>query len=638
MFHKRQGVGLARCGLLLAGAVSLIVFSRPAHADDLVEWLGVPPAGAKLPLVISVEAAYPGANAQVVADTVAAPIEQQVNGVEKMRSMRSRCRNDGTYTLHVTFKEGTDANMVQVLVQNRVSLALPVLPDAVIQRGITVKKKSPRPIMIVTVRSPDGSRDIRVLSNEATVGLTDELARLPGTGDVTCAGCTDRGVRVKLDPAKMMANNVTASDVAAAVREENAQVGAGQIGQPPGQGFQLTITGLGRLADAKQVGDIVLKTGAGGRVVRLKDVAQVEAESGPQRSQALLNGKPVVALAVYLLPGAGPRQVSAAVQARLAKLRRSFPKGIDADAGFDFTPNLEAPGRTTTPEYLLLDLILPSGASVERTLKVFAHCQALLHDVAGVQDVLELSENPFDPFPARPCFLVRLAPADKRSAGREKIVETIRSRLAQVAEATVRLRDWPGPGGFRGSAYPVAMAIEDRGGLGQKNLGELAGKLAKRLRETKKLTDVWADSEVAPSPQIYVDIDRAKAAAQGVTVSDINVTLQAALGALDVNDSNRFGQTWQVRIESDIKKPDDIGKLAVRSGSGQMVALSTVAAVRTTAGPAFIDRLDLYPMVEVSANPAAGVSLDQIHALCETLFAEVRKELGLGEGYQLSWL
>ena len=573
-----------------------------------------------------------------MADTVAAPIEQQVNGVEKMRYMRSLCNNDGTYRLQVTFAENADVDMEQVLVQNRVALALPVLPDAVQQRGVTVRKKSPGAILIVILRSPDGSRNIRDLSNEAAVRLKDELARLPGTADVTCIGCIDCAARVKLNPEKMATRNLTVGDVVAALQQQNAQAATGQIGQPatpPRNGFQITVTGP-RLTDPKQLGEIVLSADAGGHVTRLKDVAGVEAETGAQGSQALLNGKPIVALAVYLLPGARPRTVSAAVRTKLAELRPSLAKGIDADVSFDFTSNREPADRPTTPHYLLLDLVQPGGASAERTLKAFTRCQTLLHDVAGVQGILALSENPIDAFPARPCLVVRLAPAGKTSPGREKVVETIRSRLASVAEATVRLRDLSAQGGFRPGGYAVEMAVEDRG-LEQKHLGELANRLAKRLRETKKLTDVWADSELT-SPQVYVDVDRAKAAHQGVSLNDIFGTLQVTGGGLFVNDSNRFGQTCQVRVESDSKKPADIGKLAVRSAAGRMVPLSAIVSVRMTAGPPFIDRFNLYPIVEVSANPAAGASLDQIHSICEALFGAIRKELGLSEAYRLSWL
>src|SRR5207248_5307394 len=197
------------------------------------------------PPTVEVSASYPGANAEVVADTVAAPIEQQVNGVEGMMYMSSQCTNDGTYTLTVTFKLGTDLNIAQVLVQNRVSLAQPVLPSLVQRRGITVKKKSPSQLMIVNLFSPDGSRDNLYLSNYATIQIRDELSRIEGVGDITYLGQRDYSMRLWLDPGRMHYYQVTASDVIVAVEQQNTQVAAGSLGQPPigeGQVFQLTMS------------------------------------------------------------------------------------------------------------------------------------------------------------------------------------------------------------------------------------------------------------------------------------------------------------------------------------------------------------------------------------------------------------
>src|SRR5579864_943049 len=178
------------------------------------------------PPTVEVFAVYPGANAQVVADTVAAPIEQQVNGVEDMLYMPSQCTNDGTYTLTVTFQNGIDLNMAQVLVQNRVALAQPILPDLVKRRGVTVKKKSPSVLMIVNLYSPDRSRDNLYLSNYATIQLKDELSRLKGVGDITFLGQRDYSMRLWLDPARMSARGLSASDVVAAITQQNTQVAA----------------------------------------------------------------------------------------------------------------------------------------------------------------------------------------------------------------------------------------------------------------------------------------------------------------------------------------------------------------------------------------------------------------------------
>src|SRR6188474_3353665 len=214
--------------ITLGGAIVLFVLPVTQYPDIT-------------PPTVEVSASYPGANSETVADTVAAPIEQQVNGVENMLYMSSQSTNDGSYTLTVTFKVGTDLNIAQVLVQNRVSLAQPVLPDLVKRRGITVKKKSPSILMIVNLYSPDNSRDSLYLSNYATIQLRDELSRLPGVGDITYLGQRDYSMRIWLDPERMATRNLAPTDIVKAVEQQNVQVAAGQIGQPPvsnGQVFQ----------------------------------------------------------------------------------------------------------------------------------------------------------------------------------------------------------------------------------------------------------------------------------------------------------------------------------------------------------------------------------------------------------------
>src|SRR5437763_11387110 len=218
------------------------------------------------PPTVQVTAVYPGANATTVRDTVAAPIEEQVSGVENMLYMSSQCTNDGTYNLTVTFTLGTDSNMAQVLVQNRVSLALPVIPALVQREGINVRKMSPSTLMIVNLVSTDRRYPDVYLSNYATIEISDELGRLPGVAGIGYLGQRNYSLRAWLDPDKMASLRLTATDVANAIASQNQQVAAGQIGQEPvpkGQQFQLPINTLGRLSEPEQFADIILKVGPG---------------------------------------------------------------------------------------------------------------------------------------------------------------------------------------------------------------------------------------------------------------------------------------------------------------------------------------------------------------------------------------
>ncbi len=296
------------------------------------------------PPTVEVSAVYPGANAKVVADTVASPIEQQVNGVEDMMYMSSQCTNDGTFTLTVTFKPGVDLNVAQVLVQNRVNLAQPVLPELVRRRGVLVKKKSPSQLMIINLYSPDGSRDNLYLSNYATIQLRDELARLQGVGDITYLGQRDYSMRLWIDPDKLAAKGLSATDVVSAITQQNAQIAAGQVGQPPapdGQAFQYTISTLGRLIDEEQFSEMILKTDDQGRLVRMKDVCRIELGALGYDQTCTLDGKPSVALSVYQLPGTNALETAQGVRDKIEELKARFPTGVDYAIVYDTTPFID---------------------------------------------------------------------------------------------------------------------------------------------------------------------------------------------------------------------------------------------------------------------------------------------------------
>ncbi|HEY3242337.1 MAG TPA: multidrug efflux RND transporter permease subunit, partial [Phycisphaerae bacterium] len=293
-----------------------------------------------VPPTVTVSASYPGANPTVVADTVATPIEEQINGVENMLYMSSQSTN-GNMTLTITFKLGTNLDIAQVQVQNRVTIAEPQLPQEVRQIGITVRKASPDLTLAVSLFSPDNSRDTLYLSNYATLQVRDELARLPGVGDLSVFGARDYSMRLWLDPEKLASLSITAGDVVAAVQEQNVQVAAGVVGGPPlppgTTNFQYTVSALGRLTDPQQFADIVVKTGSDGRVTRVRDVARVELGAADYTTAFSYNGQPSVGIGVFQLPGTNAIQTANAIYARMKELKQAFPPGLDYSIPYDTT-------------------------------------------------------------------------------------------------------------------------------------------------------------------------------------------------------------------------------------------------------------------------------------------------------------
>ena len=292
------------------------------------------------PPTVQVNAVYPGANAETVAQTVGIPIEQQVNGVEGMMYMSSTSSASGAYSLTVTFEVGTDIDMATVMVQNRVSVALNSLPEAVKQQGVTVQKKSSNIVMMLTLGG-DSIYDGLYLANYANLNLVDQLTRVPGVGAVNVMGAGDYSMRIWLDPEAMRIRNLSADQVYAAVQAQNMEVSAGNVGQPFGRSgnnaFQYTLNVKGRLTTPDEFGEIILRVEDGGRILRLKDVARIELGSQKYNVVSRLEGKPTAGIAVYQLPGSNSLDVAKGVKARMEELAEAFPKGIHYAITLDTT-------------------------------------------------------------------------------------------------------------------------------------------------------------------------------------------------------------------------------------------------------------------------------------------------------------
>ncbi|TDV67603.1 efflux RND transporter permease subunit [Pseudomonas sp. LP_7_YM] len=338
--------------ILIAGAISL--FQLPISEYPEV----VPPT-------VVVRANFPGANPKVIGETVAAPLEQAITGVENMLYMSSQATADGKLTLTITFALGTNLDTAQVQVQNRVTRTEPKLPEEVTRIGITVDKASPDLTMVVHLTSPDKRYDMLYLSNYAVLNIKDELARLNGVGDVQLFGMGDYSLRVWLDPNKTASRNITATDVVNAIREQNRQVAAGQLGAPPSPSatsFQMSINTQGRLVSEEEFENIIVRAGDNGEITRVRDIARVELGSSQYALRSLLNNQPAVAMPIFQRPGSNAIDISNEVRAQMDQLKKSFPEGMDYSIVYDPTifvrGSIEAVVHTLFEALILVVLVV----------------------------------------------------------------------------------------------------------------------------------------------------------------------------------------------------------------------------------------------------------------------------------------
>ena len=346
---------------IFAGVLSILIFIGGAIA---VWQLPITEYPEVVPPTVVVTANYPGANPEVIAETVATVLEQEINGVENMLYMSSQATSDGRMTLTITFAIGTDPDDATTLVQNRVNRATPRLPQEVQRLGVVTEKSSPNLTMVVHLTSPDNRYDMLYLSNYADQNVKDELARIDGVGQVRLFGAGEFSMRVWLNPSKLAALQMNPGDVVAAIADQNQQAAAGSLGaQPTGSSeFQLLINVRGRLKDESEFENIIVKTGDDGEITRLKDIARIELGANTYSLRSLLNNKPAAAIPIFQAPGSNAIQISDDVRARMAELSQLFPEGLEFDIVYDPTVfvrgSIEAVVNTLFEAVLLVVLVV----------------------------------------------------------------------------------------------------------------------------------------------------------------------------------------------------------------------------------------------------------------------------------------
>jgi multidrug efflux pump len=347
---------------IFAAVLSIVIFAAGLIAIPILPISEYPEV---VPPAVIVRAIYPGANPKVIAETVSTPLEEQINGVENMMYMKSVAGSDGVLQMTVTFRPGTDPDAAQVQVQNRVSQALSRLPSEVVSLGVTTQKQSPTFLVMVQLLSPDGKYDALYLRNYANIKIKDELARLPGVGQVQIFGSGDYAMRIWLNPDKIASRGMTAGDVVAAVREQNIQVSAGQLGAEPiakGTDFLISINAQGRLRTAQEFGNVVLKIGAGGEVVRLSDVARIELGANDYTLRGQLDNQDAPPIGIFQAPGANALTVRDAVIAKMEELKTRFPPGLTYRSDYDTTvfvrDSIQAVVQTLMEAILLVVLVV----------------------------------------------------------------------------------------------------------------------------------------------------------------------------------------------------------------------------------------------------------------------------------------
>src|SRR5258708_6537377 len=711
-----------------------------------------------VPPEVTVTGVFPGASASVVETSVAQPLEAQVVGVDSALYMKSTSGNDGSYTLTVSFALGTNPDINTVNVNNRVQTALSQLPAEVQQQGLVVQKKSSASLEFIVLYSENGQKDPLFITNYAIINILDAISRTPGVGQAQLFAKMNYSMRIWFDSQRLTSLNLAPSDVIAAIKAQSVQAPVGRIGARPisdQQQFQFNVQTQGRLTDATQFGDIVLRANPDGSVLRISDVARVEIGAQNLDSESRIDGRAGGPIGIYLASGANAVTTAKAVQATLQKLSTRFPAGLTYLVHYDSTtfvagtvaevlkklsaafilvvivpvisgtlvgqfgvaisggmmisalnaltlspalcgvflrhtgPRRGIMGRLLagidwvrdgyagivrrlvrmaalslvlvlvfaagvfgvsrlTPTGFLpeedqgaffIAVQLPDGASVARTSEVTKEVEGLLKQMPAIERTLSiigfsLLDRGNEPNAA---FMVaRLKPFADRKEATDSAQALIRRTFgagSQIRQANVLPFNLPPIIGLSTSGG-FEYQLEALEGQDPVALGSVMGGLIAGANRTPELARVFS-TFTATNPSVYLDIDRAKAQALGLNMSDVFTALQATLGGIYVNNFNLYGRTWQVNVQgeaSDRGDIPDIWQIYVRNNTGQMVPIRSIASLKIVTGPQVITRYNNYRSITVNGSPAPGVSSGSALAAMASV-----SEATLPAGYTYEW-
>ena len=564
LFNIISEVAQLAIGLLIYFFILDSVNARAAEPIPVVR-----PSPFKSPTIIIVEAFYPGANAEMIAKAVAAPIEKEVNGIEGMTSMSSLSSSDGTYKLSIAFKEGVDLDQVQTLVKKRIGRA--VLPSVVQREGISVKKKPSPILMFVTLSSQNKLYDAIDPRNFTVFQIRNELLQTPGVADVDSYNFVQTAMRIAIDPERLRAYELKLTEVVGALEKApNIHLRADDVKRLSSEkediGVLPIVISVKQSSDLDEIGKIKINEK---RHVNLADVCYVT-DDQPRHSWTSYDGSPTLSLGIYPLSSANPTDLRAAVEKRIKDWREKVPKGDDLKVSVDFTSNLTKSANAATPQYLSLNMYFPDGITIERSIRQLKQCDDAVRKTPGVTHTFALAEPPC----SRASILVTLAPAATEKVSRKQVAQTLRAQLPrQMPDALLRICEPVEASAYPFSGFPIDFVIEDRNDAGQTALARTAELLAEKLKMSGKLADVYIETGKNLVQMATVEINADKATALGVYTSNVSRAIKATFGKIPINASDET-KRLTILIE---KQPGDlakkIGELKVRDSDGKRGSL-----------------------------------------------------------------